>query len=109
MEAVEVHVRMLIPAFYRRSGPSVYTPNPNSTYRVKFDFRVDFENGGHVQGEDFLLDLEGDDVADEDLKRMIVEAMNLARAGPVTIYRKQVVRRGEHDDSVKSEGGQTYC
>ena len=76
----------------------MYTPNPASEYRVKFDFRVDFTNGGHVQGEDFLLDLEGSDVSDEALKVMIVEAMNLARAGEVVIYHKQVVRRGEHAD-----------
>ncbi|OGO71546.1 MAG: hypothetical protein A2Z37_14105 [Chloroflexi bacterium RBG_19FT_COMBO_62_14] len=76
----------------------MYTPNPASEYRVKFDFRVDFTNGGHVQGEDFLLDLDGSEVSDEELKVMIVEAMNLARAGEVVIYRKQVVRRGEHAD-----------
>jgi hypothetical protein len=76
----------------------IYTPNPHSPYRVKFDFRVDFTNGGHVQGQDFLLDLEGEDVSEEDLKVMIVESMNLARAGQVTIFRKQVVRRGEHKD-----------
>jgi len=77
----------------------MYKPNPASVYRVKFDFRVDFTNGGFVQGQDFLLDLEGDDVSDEALKAMIVEAMNLARAGTVTIDRKQIVRRGEHDDA----------
>jgi hypothetical protein len=77
----------------------MYKPNPNSEFRVKFDFRVDFTNGGHVQGQDFLLDLDGTDVSDDDLKVMIVEAMNLARAGTVTIYRKQIVRRGQHDDA----------
>jgi hypothetical protein len=77
----------------------IYTPNPHTQYRVKFDFRVDFTNGGHVQGQGFLLDLEGEDVSDEDLKMMIVESMNLARAGNVTIYRKQIVRRGEHEDA----------
>ena len=76
----------------------MYTPNPQSPYRVKFDFRVDFTNGGHVQGEDFLLDLEGGEVDDETLKTMIVDAMNLARAGTVTVYRKQIVQRGEHQD-----------
>lgn len=76
----------------------MYTPNPHSEYRVKFNFRVDFTNGGHVQGEDFLLDLEGDDVSDEELKEMIVDSMNLARAGTVTIFQKQIVRRGEHQD-----------
>ena len=76
----------------------MYKPNPQSEYRVKFDFRVDFTNGGHVQGEDFLLDIEGDDVSDDLLKEMIVEAMNLAKSGPVTIFKKQIVRRGKHDD-----------
>lgn len=76
----------------------MYKPNTDSEYRVKFDFRVDFTNGGHVQGEDFLLDLGGSDVSDDELKRMIVESMNLAEAGPVTIYKKQVVRRSEIED-----------
>jgi hypothetical protein len=77
----------------------MYKPNPRSQYRVKFNFRVDFTNGGHVQGEDFLLDLEGSDVSDEDLKQMIVESMNLAKAGRVSLFKKQVVLRGEHGDA----------
>ena len=76
----------------------MYKPNPQSEYRVKFDFKVDFTNGGHVQGEDFLLDIEGDDVSDDLLKEMIVEAMNLAKSGPVILFKKQIVKRGEHDD-----------
>jgi hypothetical protein len=54
---------------------------------VKFDLRVDFTNGGHVRGEDFLLDIEGRDISDEDLIEMLVSAMNLARPGTVTIFR----------------------
>jgi hypothetical protein len=77
----------------------LYTPNPLSEFRVKFDFRVDFTNGGHIQGEDFLLDLEGSDVSDGELAAMLVSAMNLARAGKVTILRKQIVPRGQHDDA----------
>ena len=76
----------------------MYKPNPQSEYRVKFDFRVDFTNRGYVEGHDFLLDLEGDNVSDEELKVMIIEAMNLAKAGEVQIFSKQVVRRGEHAD-----------
>ncbi len=76
----------------------MYKPNSQSEHRVKFDFRVDFTNGGYVEGHDFLLDLEGDNVSDEELKVMIIEAMNLAKAGEVQIFRKQVVRRGEHAD-----------
>jgi len=77
----------------------VYKPNPQSTYRVKFDFRVNFTNGGYVEGRDFLLDLEGEIVSDEELKAMIVESMNLAKAGEVQIFRRAIVRRGEHNDA----------
>lgn len=77
----------------------MYRPNPTSAYRVKFDFRVDFTNGGYVEGRDFLLDLEQDNISDEQLRVMIVEAMNLAKAGSVQIFRKQIVRRGEHEDA----------
>ena len=77
----------------------MYKPNPAPAYRVKFDFRVDFTNGGYVEGRDFLIDLEQDNVSDEQLKVMIVEATNLAKAGKVKISRKQIVRRGEHEDA----------
>jgi hypothetical protein len=80
----------------------VYTPNPRSPFRVKFDFRVDFTNGGYVEGRDFLLDLDRPEVSDSDLARMIVESMNLARAGAVRVDRKRIVRRGEHDDAAPS-------
>jgi len=77
----------------------MYKPNPQSEFRVKFDFRVDFTNGGYVEGHEFLLDLEGDQVSEEELKLMIVQSMNLAKAGDVKIFKKEIVRRGEHQDS----------
>ena len=77
----------------------MYKPNPRSKYRVKFDFRVDFTNGGYVEGREFLLDLEGATVSEDDLKVMIVESMNLAKAGDVKIFKKEIVRRGEHQDA----------
>lgn len=77
----------------------MYKPNPQSAYRVKFDFRVDFTNGGYLEGHDFLLDLDGDHVSADELKVMIVESMNLAKAGEVKIFKMQVVRRGEHSDA----------
>jgi hypothetical protein len=80
----------------------MYKPNPRSEFRVKFDFRVDFTNGGYVEGHDFLLDLEGGTVSDEDLKVMIVESMNLAKAGEVKIFKKEIVRRGEYNDAYES-------
>ena len=81
----------------------MYKPNPQSAFRVKSDFRVDFTNGGYVEGHDFLLDLERNEVSNEDLKVMIVESMNLAKAGEVKIFKKQVVRRGEHQDSFEEK------
>ena len=77
----------------------MYKPNPHSEFRVKFDFRVDFTNGGYLEGREFLLDLQGDTVSDKELKLMIVEAMNLAKAGEVKIFKKEIVRRGEHQDA----------
>ena len=77
----------------------MYKPNPQSEFRVKFDFRVDFTNGGYVEGRDFLLDLEDDAVSDDELKVMIVESMNLAKAGEVQIFKKEIVRRGQHQDA----------
>lgn len=77
----------------------MYKPNPQSEFRVKFDFRVDFTNGGYVEGREFLLDLEGDTVSEEGLKVMIVESMNLAKACHVKIFKTEIVRRGEHQDT----------
>jgi hypothetical protein len=81
----------------------MYKPNPQSEFRVQFDFRVDFTNDGYLEGHDFLLDLEGNMVSDDDLKVMIVESMNLAKAGEVKIYEKEIVRRGEHQDSFEQK------
>lgn len=75
-----------------------YEANPRSAWRVKLAFRVDFTNGGHVEGKDFLLDLPGVTVSVERAAEIVVSSMNLLRAGPVTIYSMEVVRRGEHQD-----------
>jgi hypothetical protein len=39
--------------------------------RVKFDFEVDFSNGGGLQGQDFRLDIEGEDISEEELARRV--------------------------------------
>lgn len=89
-----------LPATFEPAADAApYIARPDSRKRVKFAFRVDFTNGGHVEGEDFLLDLEGDTVTPARLAEMIVSAMNLLRAGPVTIRTMRVVPRGAHKDS----------
>jgi PPOX class probable FMN-dependent enzyme len=82
-----------------------YGPDPASRFRVKFDARVDFTNGGHCAVEDFLLDIPGESVTPARLAEMVVSAMNLLRAGPVTITRMAVVPRGAHDDGAAAAPG----
>lgn len=76
-----------------------YVALPTSRFRVKFDARVDFTNGGHASVEDFLLDIPGESITPGRLAEMIVSSMNLLRAGPVTITRMAVVPRGAHHDA----------
>ena len=47
-----------------------------------------------LRSENDPSDFDGDD-----LKVMIVESMNLAKAGEVKIFKKEIVRRGEHNDA----------
>jgi hypothetical protein len=59
--------------------------------RVKFDFEVDFSNGGGLQGQDFQLDIEGDDISDEELARYLVEDMRLLMVEEVRILNKEII------------------
>ena len=59
--------------------------------RVKFDFEIDFSNGGGIQGQDFRLDIEGNDISDEELAEYIVEDMRLLMVGAVRILNKQII------------------
>ena len=59
--------------------------------RVKFDFEIDFSNGGGIQGQDFRLDIDGDDISDEKLAEYIVRDMRLLMVGNVRILNKQII------------------
>jgi uncharacterized protein YciI len=59
--------------------------------RVKFDFEIDFTNGGGIQGQDFRLDIEGDDISDEELAEYIVKDMRLLMVGEVRILNKEII------------------
>jgi len=70
--------------------------------RVKFDFEIDFSDGGGIQGQDFRLDIEGDDISDEELAKYIVEDMRLLMVGNVRILNKQIItekHKRQPDDS----------
>ena len=58
--------------------------------RVIFDFEVDFTNGGGIQGQEFRLDIDGDDITDEELAKYIVEDMRLLMVGDVRILNKKI-------------------
>ena len=72
--------------------------------RVRFDFEVDFTNGGGIQGQDFRLDVEGDDIGDEALAEYIVRDMRLLMVGEVRILNKEIVEE-EHKRVAPSRNG----
>lgn len=59
--------------------------------RVVFDFEIDFSNGGGLQGQDFRLDIDGDDIGDEALADYIVRDMRLLMVGAVRIRNKRII------------------
>jgi arylformamidase len=60
--------------------------------RVVFDFEIDFSNGGALQGQDFRLDIDGDDINDDELAAHIVQDMRLLMVKEVRILRKRIIR-----------------
>jgi hypothetical protein len=59
--------------------------------RVKFDFEIDFSNGGGLQGQEFRLDIPGDDISDEELAEYIVKDMRLLMVKEVRILKKEII------------------
>ncbi|WHY57627.1 cyclase [Peribacillus simplex] len=59
--------------------------------RVQFDFEIEFTNGGGLQGQDFRLDIDGDDITDEELAKYIVDDMRLLMVGEVRILNKKII------------------
>ena len=61
-------------------------------HRVKFDFRVTFSNGGSLRGEDFRLDIEGDDISDAALARHVVRDLRLLMVESVSVSNKSILK-----------------
>jgi hypothetical protein len=59
--------------------------------RVLSDFEIEFTNGGGIQGQEFRLDIDGDDISDEELAKYIVEDMRLLMVGEVRILNKKII------------------
>jgi uncharacterized protein YciI len=71
--------------------------------RVKFDFEIDFSNGGGIQGQDFRLDIEGEDISDQELAEYIVEDMRLLMVGNVRILNKEIITEKHKRPQPKSQ------
>jgi hypothetical protein len=59
--------------------------------RVVFDFEIDFSNGGGLQGQEFRLDIDNDDISDAELVDYIVGDMRLLMVGAVRIRNKRII------------------
>lgn len=70
---------------------------------MKFDFEIDFTNGGGIQGQDFRLDIEGEDISDEDLAEYIVEDMRLLMVGSIRILNKEIITEKHKRPQPKSQ------
>jgi kynurenine formamidase len=60
--------------------------------RVKFDFEIEFSNGGGIQGQDFRLDIDGEDIEDRALGDLIVRDLRLLMVREVRILNKHILR-----------------
>jgi kynurenine formamidase len=60
-------------------------------HRVVFDFEIEFVNGGGLQGQDFRLDIDGDDIDDDTLAELLVADLRLLMVGAVRIRTKRVI------------------
>src|SRR5688572_27618878 len=58
---------------------------------VKFDFEIYFTNGGSIKGEDFRLDISGDDISDTALVDFIVRDLRLLMVGETKIKNKTII------------------
>ena len=74
--------------------------------RVQFDFNIEFLNGGGVQGQDFRLDIDGDDIEDRALADYIVRDLRLLMVAKVSILNKRIIRephkRAHHNPEPRS-------
>ncbi|MFL6548499.1 MAG: cyclase family protein [Povalibacter sp.] len=59
--------------------------------RVQFDFVIEFLNGGALQGQDFRLDIDRDDIEDRALADYIVRDLRLLMVAKVSIMNKQII------------------
>ncbi|MBD2755122.1 cyclase family protein [Spirosoma validum] len=72
--------------------------------RVKFDFELYFTNGGSLKGDDFRIDIAGDDISDRELADYIVADLRLLMVGNVTILNKQILTEPHKRKPINERG-----
>ena len=75
--------------------------------RVVFDFDISFTNGGGIQGQDFRLDIAGDEIADNTLADYIVRDMRLLMVGAVNILNKYYIDEPHKRQPVNNNTNET--
>src|SRR3546814_6641097 len=70
-------------------------PMADVQHRVKFDFEIEFTNGGSLHGKDFRLDIPGDAISDAALVDHVVADMRLLMAGPTRLRNKRLNQLGK--------------
>lgn len=63
----------------------------SADHRVQFDFEIEFANGGALQGQEFRLDIERDEITDERLGAYIIADLRLLMVSRVTILNKSII------------------
>jgi kynurenine formamidase len=76
--------------------------------RVKFDFEIDFTNGGGIQGQDFRLDIDGDDIEDKALADYLVKDMQLLMVGEVRILNKEIITEKHKRKAINVQTDPSY-
>lgn len=59
--------------------------------RVRFDFEIEFLNGGGLKGQEFRLDIDGDGIGDDALADYVVRDLRLLMVSAVRILNKEVI------------------
>ena len=70
--------------------------------RVQFDFEVDFLNGGGIQGQDYRLDIAGDDISDAQLADLVIQDLRLLMTGAARIRNKRIIQERHKRASLAS-------
>lgn len=72
--------------------------------RVVFDFALTFSNGGGLQGQEFRLDIDTDEISDEDLADYVIEDLRLLLVSEVEIFNKRYITEAHKRVNGVSDG-----